>query len=116
MFRARRTDNSEIFVETVTNEDTSKIDEETQFLVCDLQRHERVSREEWVEITSYGTSWSALTLLTVRTAQSLRSERQIWQLTSDTRKLSQIVDDSLARVDVVIDEGDTSVGTFTAQD
>lgn len=37
-------------------------------------------------------------------------------LTSDPGELSQVVNDGVARVDVVVDEGDASVGTLAAQD
>ena len=39
-----RTDDSEVFVESVADEDAAEIDEKSELLVGDLERNERMSR------------------------------------------------------------------------
>jgi hypothetical protein len=50
--QASRTNDSEVFVETVPDEDAAEVDQQSQFLVSDLERNERVPRVLWVEVAS----------------------------------------------------------------
>ena len=50
-----RTDDSEIFVESVADEDAAEIDEESELLVRYFERDESVSRQERIQIAGYGT-------------------------------------------------------------
>lgn len=48
-----RTDDAEVLVEAVTDEDATEVDEHAKLLVRDLERDEGVSRVHRVEVASY---------------------------------------------------------------
>lgn len=108
---AAHTDDSEVLVETVPDEDATEVDQQSQFLVSDLERNERVPRVLRVEIAG-----CAIREQIGSGHKAIACRGGVAELTSDTGELGQVVDDGLAGVDMIIDGRDASLFTFTAQD
>ena len=92
---SRLTYDTEVLLQAMADEDAPEIHKEPQLLICDLQRHERMSRKTWIEITDFHFSPSV-------TVDGIEVNRR----TFDSRILRQVVHDRLARMDMVVDERD----------
>lgn len=102
----RLTDDAEIFVETMTDEHAAKINKHAQLLISHLERHKGMSRRERIEITGCGKAASAVG----------SSRDEVTRQTSNARELGQIVDNSIACVDMIVDEGDAGLLALAAKD
>ena len=100
-----RTDDPEVLVEAVADEDAAEVDQQPQLLVCDLERYEGMSGNGRVEVTSCAQA-----------RQYDGSKTRANCRTSDARELGEVVDDGVARVDVVVNERDARVGPLASQD
>ena len=101
------TDDAEILGKAVSDEDATAIDEETELLVHNLERRQGVPRHVRVEIANWKPCLCQLHMP--------RNEQRRMR-TLNPRELCQIVDDDLARVDMVVDERHALLWTIASQD
>lgn len=96
------TDYAEIFRESMPNEYTSPVDKHPELFVHKFQRCQCVPRQMGIKVTN---------------CHNVSHEKEYWiTLTFDTRKLGQIINNDLARMDMVVDERDTFFRTIAPKD
>lgn len=89
------TDDAEVFCQTVSDKHAPSVDKESQLLVRRLCSHKRMYRLVCIQVSRCGRQISVV--LVSHTAAS--------RLTSNSRKLGQIIDDWLLDLDIIVYEG-----------